>query len=160
MLDVRNWADKASTMAFSWWKYIARDYFCKVTIGLLKFMNQMPLKHVSDSSVLTVWVFWRDCNSAHCLVNKSLSTGIFPSYAKGERERWLLTLINVLKHFRPVSNQPFVSRLMEKIVLDLFIENSIKYIEMNWYCLKLPRRTMKWWQNNFWRHYDKNNLTK
>ena len=126
-------------------------------------MNQMSLKHVSDSSVLTVWVFWRDCNSAHCLVNKPLSTDIFPSSVKAERERererereiWFVTLINVLKHFRPVSNLPFVSRLMEKIVLDLFMENSIKYMEMNWYCLKLPRWTMKWWQNHFWRHYDK-----
>ena len=31
---------------------------------------------------------------------------------------------------------------------NLYIGNSIKYMEMNWYCLKLPRRTMNWWQNN------------
>ena len=35
-----------------------------------------------------------------------------------------------------------------KNVLTFLSANIIKYMEMNWYSLKLPRWTMKWWQNN------------
>ncbi|WP_419627697.1 hypothetical protein, partial [Thiolapillus sp.] len=56
------------------------------------------------------------------IVNQSLATGIFPSCMKSAVVKPLLKKPsldpNVLKHFRPVSNLPFVSKLIEKLVLD------------------------------------------
>ncbi|WP_419610691.1 RNA-directed DNA polymerase, partial [Thiolapillus sp.] len=51
-----------------------------------------------------------------------MATGIFPSCMKSAVVKPLLKKPsldpNVLKHFRPVSNLPFVSKLIEKLVLD------------------------------------------
>ena len=56
------------------------------------------------------------------IVNQSLATGIFPSCMKSAVVKPLLKKTslhqNVLKHFRPISNLPFVSKLIEKLVLD------------------------------------------
>ena len=56
------------------------------------------------------------------IVNRSLATGIFPSCMKSAVVKPLLKKPsldpNVLKHFRPISNLPFESKLTEKLVLD------------------------------------------
>lgn len=55
------------------------------------------------------------------IVNSSLTTGIFPSALKTAIVRPLLKKQNLdpnnLKNYRPVSNLPFLSKLLEKIVL-------------------------------------------
>ena len=61
------------------------------------------------------------------IVNDSLSTGIFPSVYKSAVVRPLLKKpsldANCLKNFRPVSNLPFFSKLLEKIVLSQIIQH-------------------------------------
>ena len=56
------------------------------------------------------------------IVNSSLSTGIVPPQFKRAVVRPLLKKsgldCNVLNNFRPVSNLPFVSKVLEKIVLN------------------------------------------
>ncbi len=56
------------------------------------------------------------------IINKSLSTGQFPSQLKEAIVRPLLKKSNLdadqLKNYRPVSNLHFVSKIMEKIVLE------------------------------------------
>ena len=56
------------------------------------------------------------------IVSQSLATGIFPSCMKSGVVKPLLKEPsldpNVLKHFRPISNLPFVSKPIEKLVLD------------------------------------------
>ena len=55
------------------------------------------------------------------LFNASLSSGLVPSAFKGAKVRPLLKRAsldpNVFKNYRPVSNLPFLSRILEKIVL-------------------------------------------
>ena len=61
------------------------------------------------------------------IVNDSLSTGIFPAVYKSAVVRPLLKKPsldpNCLKNFRPVSNLPFFSKLLEKIVLSQIIQH-------------------------------------
>eukprot|EP00745_Piridium_sociabile_P020377 TRINITY_DN313_c0_g1_i4.p1 TRINITY_DN313_c0_g1~~TRINITY_DN313_c0_g1_i4.p1 ORF type:complete len:508 (-),score=73.27 TRINITY_DN313_c0_g1_i4:117-1640(-) len=61
------------------------------------------------------------------ILNVSLSTGVVPTCLKNALVMPLLKKVsldpNVLKNFRPVSNIPFVSKLLEKIVLSQLLSH-------------------------------------
>ena len=60
------------------------------------------------------------------LVNESLQTGEFPDDLKKALVRTLLkkrSLEPILKNYRPVSNLPFIGKLMEKCVIEQFMDH-------------------------------------
>ena len=69
----------------------------------------------------------KDCNEAMApiitnIVNKSLDTGVFPTSLKTAHVKPLLKkatldIKEVLKNYRPVSNIPFLSKVIEKVVV-------------------------------------------
>lgn len=71
------------------------------------------------------------CPTLNRVVNLSLSSGEFPSAFKLSLVRPLLKKPNldpaVFKHYRPVSNIPFVSKVLEKVVAD----QTLGYLESN-----------------------------
>ena len=75
-----------------------------------------------DSNVPTVWISDQVVPLLTTIVNQSLSTGIFPSCMRSAVAKPLLKKHsldpNVLKNIRTVSNLSFVSKLIEKLVLD------------------------------------------
>ena len=65
------------------------------------------------------------------LFNKSLTTGCFPSVFKNAVVRPLLKKVELddsqLKNYRPVSNLPFLSKLLERVIqnrLQFFLDSS------------------------------------
>ena len=58
------------------------------------------------------------------IMNKSLSSGIVPQCFKHDLFKPLLKKasldLNCLKHYRPVSSLPFLSKVLERIVLKQF----------------------------------------
>ena len=60
-------------------------------------------------------------------MNKSLSSGVVPQYFKHAPVKPLLKKAsldpNCLKHYRPVSNLPFLSKVLERIVLKQFLQH-------------------------------------
>ena len=61
------------------------------------------------------------------IMNKSLSSGIVPQCFKHALVKSLLKKVsldpNCLKHYRPVSNLPFLSKVLERIVLRQFLQH-------------------------------------
>ena len=61
------------------------------------------------------------------VMNKSLSSGIVPHCFKHALVKSLLKKAglnpNCLKHYRPVSNLPFLSKVLERIVLKQFLQH-------------------------------------
>ena len=61
------------------------------------------------------------------IMNKSLSSGIVPHCFKHAPVKPLLKKVcldpNSLKHYRPVSNLPFLSKVLERIVLKQFLQH-------------------------------------
>ena len=101
---------------------------------VLKCMKQMYPKTCVLDPIPTSLLF--ECSDQvvsllTTIVNQSLSTGIFPSCMKsaavkplcwGETQKPSLDP-NVLKNSRPVSDLPFVSKLIEKLVLDQLVRH-------------------------------------
>jgi hypothetical protein len=62
-----------------------------------------------------------------CIINLSLSTGVVPDRFKQALVTPLLKKAgmdqNVLKNYRPVSNLPFISKILEKVVLSRLVEH-------------------------------------
>src|SRR4029434_4507884 len=92
-------------------------------------------RNAEQSSVTTEAVHMSSCSHSHhifktifnsvskdilAIANYSLLTGIFPSELKTAMVRPLLKKSNldssVLNNFRPISNLPFLSKILEKIV--------------------------------------------
>lgn len=63
------------------------------------------------------------------IVNASLQSGIFPTQLKQARVKPLLKKTSldpeVLKHYRPVSNIPYLSKLIEKVVVSQIMEHMV-----------------------------------
>ena len=81
----------------------------KSSCGLDPFPSKLLVKHI-DKFIEPI---------THCL-NLSLSTGIFPDIFKTAHVRPLLKKSsldqNILKNYRPVSNLPFLSKVLERVV--------------------------------------------
>ena len=84
----------------------------------------MPTKNCSLGPISTVLL--KQClpglvPTIACIVNKSLSTGTVPLIFKQAIVKPLLKRPgldpNILKHYRPVSNLPFLSKVLERVVL-------------------------------------------
>ena len=64
------------------------------------------------------------------LVNESINTGMFPDMLKNALVRPLLKKAtldnNILKNYRPVSNIPFLSKVLEKVVAEQILAHLVK----------------------------------
>jgi hypothetical protein len=94
----------------------------------LKLLNNMKPKSCSMDPIPT-WLV-KDCKQnlvpiLTSIINISLSSGVFPSQLKQATITPILKKTNLdqecLKNFRPVSNIPFLSKLMEKEVCRQFV---------------------------------------
>ena len=88
---------------------------------------------VAVHCISAVWVVAAHCINAvwvvaaHCIVNKSLSCGVVPQCFKHALAKPLLKKANLdpncLTNYRPVSNLPFLSKVLERIVLKQFLQH-------------------------------------
>ena len=100
------------------------SFECATEDEVLKLLNRSPTKSCNLDPVPTDLL--KDCSHVILpvitkIINPSLSSGIFPSTFKTAIIRPLLKKPSldheILKNYRPVSNLPFLSKFLERIVL-------------------------------------------
>ena len=118
--DSESSSDCSSVSRFESFKCVSSDDVLKFIMGSSKpssVVDTLPTSTLVDNlELLLPFITY--------LINCSLNEGIFPSLFKNACVRPLLKKSSldceVLKNYRPVSNLPFLSKVLERVVADQF----------------------------------------
>ena len=112
-----------SGTVFAEFQFVTEDFVKTI-------VKEMPQKSCDLDLIATPVLY--DCLNeiipiVTSIINKSLASGIVPQCLKHALFKLLLKKAsldpNCLKHYRPVSNLPFLSKVLERIVLKQFLQN-------------------------------------
>ena len=127
----------------------------KLSHALSRFKKKKKIKIKKLTNLIYAWHVYQN-EKFRCPVND-----VILKRGKELVKTVLVTLLAESPLLKSLQNQ----RHVWKCVLNnfVFMEDSIKYMEMDSYCLKLPRRIMTWCQNHFdvitiliiWRQVDR-----